>query len=66
MVAFHYNTGAIQRASLTRRHIAGDYAGAQRGFGLWTIVRGRVVAGLVRRRAAEATLYATPDQPTGV
>lgn len=57
LVSFHYNTGAIGRATLTRRHIAGDYAGAARGFGRWVRAGGRVLAGLVRRRAAEAALY---------
>ena len=57
MVSFHYNTGAIARATLTQRHIAGDYAGAQAGFANWVKSGGVVMAGLVRRRAAEAALY---------
>src|SRR5688572_23573878 len=57
LVSFHYNTGAIGRATLTRRHVAGDHAGAAREFGRWVRAGGRVLPGLVRRRAAEAALY---------
>lgn len=57
MVSFHYNTGAIARATLTQRHIAGDYQGAAREFARWNKAGGRVLKGLVRRRAAEAELY---------
>ena len=60
LVSFHYNTGAITRATLTRRHIAGDHAGAASEFARWNRAGGRVMAGLVRRRAAEARLYLTP------
>jgi GH24 family phage-related lysozyme (muramidase) len=57
LVSFHYNTGAIARATLTRRHIAGDHAEAAREFARWNRAGGRVLRGLVRRRAAEAELY---------
>ncbi|AUX69254.1 glycoside hydrolase [Porphyrobacter sp. HT-58-2] len=57
LVSFHYNTGAIARATLTRKHIAGDHAGAAREFARWNRAGGRVLKGLVRRRAAEAELY---------
>jgi GH24 family phage-related lysozyme (muramidase) len=57
MVSFHYNTGAIRTATLTKKHIAGDYAGAVHEFSCWTRAGGRVLQGLVRRRAAEAELY---------
>ena len=57
LVSFHYNTGAIARASLTRFHIAGDYDAAAREFGRWKHAGGRVLRGLVRRREAEARLY---------
>jgi GH24 family phage-related lysozyme (muramidase) len=58
LVSFHYNTGAIARATLTRRHKAGDYDGARREFARWNRAGGRVLPGLARRRAAEAALYA--------
>ncbi|MEC9066861.1 MAG: lysozyme [Pseudomonadota bacterium] len=58
LVSFHYNTGAIARATLTRRHVAGDHAAAAREFARWNRAGGRVLRGLVRRRRAEARLYA--------
>lgn len=58
LVSFHYNTGAIRRATLTRKHRAGDHAGAAAEFARWNRASGRVLKGLVRRRAAEARLYA--------
>ena len=58
MVSFHYNTGAIARATLTRLHRAGDHAGAAAEFGKWVHAGRRKLTGLVRRRAAEAALYA--------
>ena len=57
LVSFHYNTGAIGRATLTRLHKAGDFAGAANEFGKWVRAGGRVLPGLVKRRAAEANLY---------
>jgi GH24 family phage-related lysozyme (muramidase) len=57
LVSFHYNTGAIGRATLTKRHLAGDYAGAAREFARWNRAAGQVLNGLTRRRAAEAELY---------
>ncbi|MFO6445780.1 lysozyme [Erythrobacter sp. NE805] len=57
LVSFHYNTGAIARATLTRKHIMGDSKGAAREFGRWVRAGGRVMKGLTRRRMAEAELY---------
>ena len=57
MVSFHYNTGAIGRATLTRKHVAGDHAGALREFARWNRAGGQVLKGLTRRRQAEARLY---------
>lgn len=57
LVSFHYNTGAIARATLTRKHVAGDFKGAAQEFARWNKAGGRVLKGLVRRRAAEAELY---------
>lgn len=58
LVSFHYNTGAIARATLTARHRAGDYLAASQEFARWNRAGGRVLKGLVRRRLAEARLYA--------
>ncbi len=57
LVSFHYNTGAIGRATLTQKHIAGDYAGAAAEFARWNNAAGKVMRGLARRREAEAQLY---------
>lgn len=59
LVSFHYNTGAIGRATLTRRHVAGDHAAAAEEFGRWKYAGGQMLRGLVKRRAAEASLYRT-------
>ena len=57
MVSFHYNTGAIARATLTQKHRAGDHHGTAKEFARWNRAGGRVLKGLTRRRAAEAELY---------
>ena len=57
LVAFHYNTGAIKTATLTKRHIAGDYEGAAREFRKWRFNDGKEMRGLVNRRADEERLY---------
>lgn len=65
LVSFHFNTGAIGKATLTELHRAGNY-GAVAGdghditpgeFGKWVWASGRRMTGLIRRRAAEAALY---------
>ncbi len=58
LVSFHYNTGAIARATLTRLHKAGRFEAAAAEFGKWVHAGGKRLTGLVRRRAAEASLYA--------
>lgn len=58
LVSFHYNTGAISRATLTARHLAGDAQGAMEQFARWNRAGGRVLKGLARRRQAEAQVYA--------
>lgn len=57
LASFHYNTGAIARATLTRLHRSGDYAAAANEFAKWVHSGGRVLPGLVARRAEEAALY---------
>jgi lysozyme len=61
LVSFHYNTGAVARATLTRCHVAGNYAGAAQQFLRWNRAGGRVMRGLARRRAAERALYLAGD-----
>lgn len=57
LVSFHYNTGAIARATLTAKHIAGDEEGAAREFRRWNRAGGRALKGLTRRRKAEEQMY---------
>ncbi len=57
LVCFHYNTGAIHRATLTRLHNLGRYKQAALEFARWKFAGGQVLKGLVRRRREEALLY---------
>lgn len=57
LVSFHYNTGAIGRATLTRLHRTGRHGEAAAEFGKWVHAGGKRLRGLVTRRAAEAALY---------
>lgn len=75
LVSFAYNCGegALAKSSLLRLVNKGDFEGAARQFGNWTRGGGRVLPGLVRRRAAEAALFRTapelnnkPDMPQAV
>ncbi len=58
LASFHYNTGAIAKATLTRLHSAGQYVEARAEFGKWINAGGKVMPGLIKRRAEEARLYA--------
>lgn len=55
-VSFHFNTGAIGRASWVKAYRAGDLRAARDGLMAWTRAGGRRIEGLVRRREAEARL----------
>ena len=57
LVSFHYNTGAIRRATLTRLHRNGQFTLAAEEFAKWKFAGGQVLKGLVRRRREEAKLY---------
>lgn len=59
MACLAYNIGmrAFARSTVLLRHIAGNHAGAAVAFALWDKQAGRVLPGLIRRRAAEAALY---------
>ena len=57
LVSFHYNTGRIANATLTRLHCSGDHVAARAEFGKWVHNDGKVLRGLVHRRAEEAELY---------
>lgn len=66
LVSFTYNCGdgALAGSTLLRKLNRGDYAGTEREFGKWVNGGGRRLPGLVRRRAAEARLFADGDQAT--
>jgi lysozyme len=64
-VSFDFNTGAIDRASWVSAWRAGDFARARAGLMMWTMAGGRDVAGLVRRRQAEARLIFDGDYGAG-
>lgn len=59
LVSFAYNVGAgnLNSSTLLRKHKAGDFKGAQAEFARWNRAAGKVMAGLTRRRKAEADLY---------
>jgi GH24 family phage-related lysozyme (muramidase) len=59
LVALAYNIGAANLAASTllARHKAGDYPAARAQFARWNKANGKVMAGLTRRRTAEALLY---------
>ncbi len=59
MVSLAYNVGLgnFESSTLLRKHKAGDKAGAAAEFAKWNKASGRVMAGLTRRREAEARLY---------
>jgi len=62
LVSFTYNVGlgAFEKSTLRRKLNAGDLRGAASAFKLWNKGGGRVLPGLVNRRAREATLFLTP------
>lgn len=62
LVSFAFNVGlsALKGSTLLRMHLAGDYDGAERQFMRWNRAGNRVLAGLTKRRAAEAELYRIP------
>ena len=63
LVSFAYNVGApaLRSSTLLRLLNAGDYAGAANQFLRWNRAAGRVLPGLVRRRAAERDLFLSAD-----
>lgn len=62
MTSLAYNVGiaGFRRSTVLKCHNACDTDAAARAFALWNKAGGKVVKGLVRRRAAEAALYLQP------
>jgi lysozyme len=56
-LAYNIGLGALKESTLLRLHKEGDYAGAEGQFSRWSKAAGRVMQGLVNRRAAEAAIY---------
>jgi lysozyme len=56
-IAYNVGTGNLGSSTLLRKHKAGDHEGAAAEFAKWNKAAGKVMAGLTRRRAAEAALY---------
>lgn len=63
LYSFIYNLGEGNFASSTllRKLNAGDYEGAANEFPRWNKQAGKVLRGLVKRRAEEKELFLTPD-----
>lgn len=55
--AFNLGSGALAKSTLLRLLNVGDYAGASRQFARWTKAGGKVLPGLVTRRADEARAF---------
>jgi lysozyme len=69
-VSFDFNTGAIDRATWVPAYRGGDMALARARLMTWVKAGGKTLAGLVRRREAEAELifagwYGAAPAPTG-
>ena len=64
MVSLAYNIGVagFQRSSILRRLNKGDRKGAAQAFHMWNQGGGRVLPGLVSRRAREAALFLKPAE----
>lgn len=57
LVSFQFNTGSLGDSTLLSCVNEEDWYGAKEQFGRWVHAGGRTLAGLVRRRAAEAALF---------
>jgi len=60
-LAYNIGPGAFLKSTALKRHNAGNTAGAAAALQWFNKAGGRVLTGLVRRRAAEAKLYLTAD-----
>ncbi len=63
LVSFSWNIGirGMEKSTVIREHNKGNKAAAAKAFLMWNKAGGKVMNGLVRRRAAEAALYLTPE-----
>jgi lysozyme len=58
-LAYNIGTGAFCKSTVAKRFRAGQWADACRGFDAWNRAGGKVVQGLVNRRAAERKICET-------
>lgn len=61
---FNVGSGNFQTSKLLRKLNAEDYEGAADQFRSWRRSGGKILNGLIRRRAAEEQLFVTPPQQT--
>ena len=66
LLTFNIGTGLISQgktvpgfitSTVLKAHIRGDYQSAARAFALWNMSGGKIIAGLITRRAKEAAMY---------
>jgi lysozyme len=65
LVSFVFNIGGprFRASTLLRKLNSGDYAGASAEFPHWRLQKGKVLNGLIKRRAMERELFLTPATP---
>jgi lysozyme len=63
-LAYNIGTGALEKSTLLQKLNAGDYYGAADEFPKWNKAGGVTLSGLVKRRAAERTLFLEGTFPT--
>jgi lysozyme len=66
LVSFAYNLGegSLRGSTLRKHHNAGNHSNAALEFARWNKAGGKPLAGLTRRRAREAAVYASADYGT--
>lgn len=57
LVSWHFNTGAVSKATLTRKLNAGNITGAVAEFANWNKSKGKVLEGLIKRRERETVMF---------
>lgn len=60
-ITYNIGSGNFQASTLRRKINMGDYIGAADEFPKWRKAGGRILGGLVRRRAAERNLFLEED-----
>jgi lysozyme len=65
LVSFTYNVGAgaLAKSTLVKKLNAGNYGAVRSELAKWNKAGGKVLKGLTRRRAAEASLFETKPSP---